>query len=297
MIVPPSGQPLWTAQADRPIAIAPDASRFVYRASGNNGVNVELMVRAIDQLDARVLSLPGDPGFREPIVSADGTWVAFFVAGELRKASLVGGPAVTVARVGGAPRGASWGENDLIVFATSDVSRGLMTVPAAGGQLSVLTRPGVGEAAHVFPSFLPGATAVLFTIVTPGGPSDSSQVAVLDLKTGARKVLVRGGSQAEYVPSGHLVFAAAGALRAVPFDLGRLEIVGDAVTVVEHVLVATTGEASFAVSRTGSLLYVPAAGGDAEGQQNSAATPATLVLALNWGEELKRLAPRKIAAK
>ena len=66
---------------------------------------------------------------------------------------------------------------------------------------------------------------MLFTITALTGGLDAAQVAVLDLQTGMRTILVRGGSNAHYVPSGHLVYAAAGTLRAVPFDLARL---GDA---------------------------------------------------------------------
>ena len=67
-----------------------------------------------------------------------------------------------------------------------------------------------------------------------------SQVAVLDLKTGQRKTLIRGGSEARrtsrprQATSGYLVYAAAGTLRAVRFDPVRLEVLGDPVTVVEH---------------------------------------------------------------
>ena len=50
-----------------------------------------------------------------------------------------------------------------------------------------------------------GGQAVLFTIV-PAGGSDNAQIAVLDLQTGTSKVLVRGGSHAHYVPTGHLVY-------------------------------------------------------------------------------------------
>ena len=61
-------------------------------------------------------------------------------------------------------------------------------------------------------------------------------MAVLDLQTGTRTILVRGGSHAHYVPSGHLVYAAAGTLRAVPFDLARLETRGTPVPVVPEVV-------------------------------------------------------------
>ena len=92
---------------------------------------------------------------------------------------------------------------------------------AAGGPTTVLTRPdrAQGEADHCWPELLPGGRAVLFTITALTGGLDAAQVAVLDLQTGTRTVLVRGGSHAHYVPSGHLVYAAAGTLRAVPFDL------------------------------------------------------------------------------
>ena len=40
---------------------------------------------------------------------------------------------------------------------------------------------------------------------------------------------------AEYIPSGHLVYAAANTLRAVRFDLERLQVLSDPVTVVDDV--------------------------------------------------------------
>jgi hypothetical protein len=43
-------------------------------------------------------------------------------------------------------------------------------------------------------------------------------------ESGERKVLWRGGSDARYVPTGHLVYALDDALFALPFDLERLEV-------------------------------------------------------------------------
>jgi len=72
----------------------------------------------------------------------------------------------------------------------------------------VLTKPNRerAEGDHLFPEFLPGGQAVLFTIAPTAGPIDNAQVAVLDLRTGTQKILVRGGSHAHYAPSGHLVY-------------------------------------------------------------------------------------------
>jgi len=53
------------------------------------------------------------------------------------------------------------------------------------------------------------------------------------------------------------VYAAAGALRAVRFDLGRLEVTSDPVPVLEKVTMASaTGAADFAVAQNGTLVYV-----------------------------------------
>src|SRR5262249_35441499 len=158
----------------------------------------------------------------------------------------------------GAPRGASWGSDNNIVFATSDPSTGLMTVPAGGGEPKVLTKPDMGKGEdHLFPFVLPGARAILFTVVRTGRTPENRQIAVLDLKTGQQKILIDGGSYAEYVDPGYIVYAAAGTLRAVRFDLSRLEVLSDSVPVVDRVVTTNFGAAEFALSRTGSLIYLP----------------------------------------
>ena len=98
----------------------------------------------------------------------------------------------------------------------------------------MLTRPNraAGEADHIWPDILPGGTAVLFTITALTGRLDQAQVAVLDLQTGTQTVLIRGGSDARYVSSGHLIYAAEGTMRAVAFDLARLAVVGPSVAVL-----------------------------------------------------------------
>ena len=190
------------------------------------------------------------------------------------------------------PLGASWGDDNTIVFATDDPSTGLWRVSADGGEPTVLTTPDAAqhESDHAFPSVLPGGRGVLFTIAA-AGQADNAQVAVLDLKTGQRKTLIRGGSQAEYVdPSagsgqaGYLIYAAAGTLRAVRFDPVRLEVLGDPVTVVEHVMMKPTGAANYAVSRQGTLVYVP-------GGVSVQTTPRSLVWVDRKGHEEPIKAP------
>ena len=90
---------------------------------------------------------------------------------------------------------------------------------------------------------------------------------MLDLRTGTSKVLIRGGSHARYVPTGHLVYGVSGTLRAVAFDLERLEVVGTPATVLEGVVTTGLGAADIAVAANGSLVYV--AGGAVGGSRQT----------------------------
>src|SRR6185295_16052722 len=137
-----------------------------------------------------------------------------------------------------APRGATWSPDGIIIFATTSPATGLQRVSAAGGESTVLTTAERerGEGDHLWPEFLPGGKAVLFTITPATGDMANAQIAVLDLETRTSKVLIRGGSHAHYVPTGHLVYGVAGTLRAVAFDLRRLEVVGTPAPVLQGVM-------------------------------------------------------------
>ena len=161
----------------------------------------------------------------------------------IKKVSITGGPIVPVVQMDGGPRGATWGPHDTMIFATGSSATGLQRVSAAGGEPTVLTTPdhARGESDHVWPEFLPGGEKVLFTITPIAGGIENGQIALLDLQTGTSKVLIRGGSHAHYVPTGHLIYGVAGTLRAVAFDLRRLEVVGTPAPVLEGVVTTTSG--------------------------------------------------------
>lgn len=253
-LVPPPAQALTTSGAVRDVVLSPNGTQLVY-----TGARGQLMVRSLDQLDARPLS--GVTNAVAPFLSPDGRWIGFFTgtSGELKKVAIAGGTPITLCRFVGVPRGASWSLDDTIVFATNEPTTGLFRVRADGGKAEVLTTPDSGkgmEEDHLFPSVLPNGRAVLFTIAAASSTAANAQVAVLDLTTGRRKTLIRGGSQAEYVNTGHLIFAAAGSLRAVRFDVAKLEVLGDSVPVVDQVMTAVTGAANFSVARDGTLAYV-----------------------------------------
>jgi hypothetical protein len=125
---------------------------------------------------------------------------------------------------------------------------------------------------------LPGGRTALFTVWRHD--LGDATIESLDLATGKRKLLLRGGSFPRYSPTGHLIFVRAEGLAAVPFDLGRLAVLGPPVAVLSGVRVDGQGGAQLALSGNGTLVYVP--GGLDERQVH---------VVLGWSGELAGLAP------
>ncbi len=243
------------AQDYPPVALSPDGSHLVYGAI-HNGVQ-QLFARAMDSNEVKPLA--GTEGSDSPFFSPDSQWVGFFAGGKLKKVSIAGGTAQTLCD-SGANGGASWGTDDTIVFAPTN-SSGLMRVSAAGGTPQVLTTldRAKGEVGHRWPQFLPGGKALLFTLVT--GPGwDERHTAVLRLETGERRVVLRGGNTARFVPTGHLVYYRAATLLAVPFDLARLEVTSSSpITIADGVVESASAfGAEYSFSAAGLLAYIPA---------------------------------------
>ena len=242
---PPDG-PLRLTGSQTDVAISPDGTRIVYMSSIGGVAGRQLYVRDLDQLEAR--PLPGTAGARSPFFSPDGEWVGFQDGPNnvIKRIAVSGGTPLPICNAGPL-LGVSWGPDDTIVFATFR-SRGLLRVPAVGGEPEVLTRvdPEQREVEHFWPQFLPGGDALLFSIGTRGR-TDSTQIAVLSLETGEQKLVLEGGSNPHYSPTGHLLYGVDGRVRAVPFDRDRLEVTGNPVPVLTNVITKASGAANFCV--------------------------------------------------
>jgi len=244
----PPGQQLAGMDNGPAVALSPDGTHLAYVAS--QGGNQQLHLRAMDSLESK--PIPGTEGAVNPFFSPDGQWLGFFVGGKLKKISVSGGAAVILTDAGSS-RGASFGSQGMIAFATEQAGV-LQQVSDAGGTPQVLTRREKGETDHGWPEFLPGGKAVLFAAGT--NLFSNAQVAVQS-GTGERRNLIQGGTHPRYAPSGHLVYAQGGSLMVMPFDAQRLAVTGAAVPVVEGVLQSTSsGAAQYSFSATGSLVYV-----------------------------------------
>jgi len=85
---------------------------------------------------------------------------------------------------------------------------------------------------------------------------------VLDLETMQWNVVLEGGRQAHYTPTGHLVYeqGRTGAIMATAFDLERLQVSGHPVSILDGVRHNTLVAVDYHLSAQGTLIYVPAEG-------------------------------------
>ncbi len=246
----PSGQHLATTGLSH-LALSADGSLLAYVAATQAGDVQQIYVRAMASGEIRPLA--GTEGAEDPFFSRDGEWLGFFAAGKLKKVLVSGGVAQSLADVV-LPGGASWGSRGTIVFSPEGGGR-LYDVPERGGAVRSLTEVEAADAGSFSPEFLPEDKAVLSARFNP-----SSAILVQPIGAAAPRVLIEGlaVTAPHYVSSGHLIYAQAGTLMAVPFDVERLEVKGSAVPVVSSVLQAprSVQPAEYNVSESGTLVYV-----------------------------------------
>jgi serine/threonine-protein kinase len=253
------------------IDISRDGTRVAYATGGG------IFVRDLDDPEAHALqSVTGFPTM--PRFSPNGEWLAYMQGPgpyALKIVPLTGGAPQTVVRELAAPAlGLDWTESGTLVFVQPE---GIVQVPIEGGELKVIVRAGEGEA-FGGARLLPDGDAVLFTVTSAHGAGrwDAGQVVMQSLATGERRVVWRGGSDARYVTSGHLVYAQGSELRAVPFDAGTGEVSGSYFTVIEGVTRALSegafsDTAQYAVSDGGTLVYLDVPGASARVPQRGLA--------------------------
>jgi serine/threonine protein kinase len=208
-----------------------------------------LFVRHLDQTDA--VSIPGTDDATSFALSPDGAWLAFVANQQLRKVAMSGGAPVTLAPMPIVPGGLAWVRSESVIVSGPG---GLVRVPAAGGAAEPVTTvdAAAGEIDHRWPSITADGRTLVYVAWT--GAFSSATVRGRSLESGLDRSILQGESPV-LLPTGHLVFARASALWAVPIDRNTLETIGEPGPVVSGVASLLTGMASFAVADDGALVY------------------------------------------
>jgi serine/threonine-protein kinase len=199
--------------------ISPDGQTLAYLGRRDN--KRRLYIRPLDRLESVAVS--GSEDAEAPFFSPDSRSIAFFTRQGIKRVGLSGGVPVTIAP--GFARGGTWSRDDIIVYPTSGLS-GLSRVAADGGTPAVLTTLGPNERTHRWPHFLPDGKSVLFMCQMHGTAFDDGKIEAVQIDTGARKVLVNGGTAPIYVP-GDLLYTHKNSVYARRFDPARVEVLGE----------------------------------------------------------------------
>jgi len=240
------------ANAPSPV-LAPDGSALVYASGGGGRFDWQLVLFTMSNGQSRVL--PKTDGASNVFFSPDGKRVGFVQGGRIRTMAVAGGPPEDFCDVPVTGGGASWGADDWIV---ANGPGGLLRISQPGCHQERLTTLAPGELRHIYPHVVTGKDAVLFTVLSTSGAEKDAAVSAVSIRTGERRVLVKGASSAHYAPTGHLLYVRGGDLMAVPFDGDRLTTNGSPVVAVSKLQVTPQSlEARFDLSADGTLIYVP----------------------------------------
>lgn len=236
-------------------AISPDGS-IVAHLVWRDGRSRELRLRRIDSFDS--IAVRDSENAIAPFFSPDGAWVGFLSGTQIKKASVTGGPAVTVCATAETPSQPSWSPDDHILFADSN---GISSVSAAGGRPDLLIPIDRqrGELAFNAPSRLPDGR-ILFAVRASSAGWNGATVVAHDPGTGARSTLVEGGYAPRLLFDTHLMFSRGSSVFAMRVDAATMTPRGTPVPVLDRPINnATFGWSLVSVSNTGTLLYSEAA--------------------------------------
>jgi Tol biopolymer transport system component len=247
------------------LAVSPNGTDVVFLGQKRQGGLALYLKKSGDR---EPLMIPGtemgDSTLVNPFFSWDGLTIGFQFPGKgIVTIPVSGGPPSIIISDDKGFIGAAWGPDNMLIMALARgenfSGNGLYRIPSSGeGLPERLTKPSSEELFYAAPAMLPGGNAVLFYMID--AKRQTERVAVFDLKKREQKILFEGGSNPQYVSSGHIIFARENILMAIPFDLDKLSIPPGATAVVTNEIdvrhPGVTTAADFAVSQNGTLVYV-----------------------------------------
>ncbi len=260
-------------------ALAPDGSSMILPdTTGPTNVRLALKLRG----STEITPIPGTEQGRDVVYSPDGQWIAYGVGTELFKRPVVGGAPVRLAEdAASGTLGLAWLDDGTILYERSqpDDSRlfAIVQIPEDGGEARVVFWPEEDPISPIWVIGLPGGRGALVSACSPAGvncgASDAS-LFVVDLRDLSSELILEQVPRAWYTPTGHIVYVRDdGAVFAVPFDLGSLELAGSSVPLFEGVRLSG-GRPDMRIASDGTLLYV-------EGESGPGGLTSSLLVAVN----------------
>jgi Tol biopolymer transport system component len=243
----PAGQ---TPDVNFPVRVSPDGFHILFAARAAPTAAAQLWIKPRDRFDARPLT--GTIGAGSFTFSPDGRSIAFVQDNQVKQLSLSGGPAVVVGDSAseGTWRGIAWLDDGSIVYVEQD-TRQVRRTTAAG----IRTKFFQSDSGFVTQLVaLPDARGILFVRCHGSMCENEQDLWVARLPDGAASRVAEGVARAVYAPTGHLLMVRRdGFLQAATFDLGRLTLTSEPISVLDSIYVDGS-LAAFDISRSGTLV-------------------------------------------
>jgi Tol biopolymer transport system component/tRNA A-37 threonylcarbamoyl transferase component Bud32 len=248
-------------------ALSPDGSKLVYDAVGSGGI-LRVWLRSMDTLESRPLPGTENPTSTPMFWSFDSRFVLLGMVGKVKKVDVNGGPPTTLGDTSGVVVGGTGNRAGVILFGLSPGV--IQRVALSGGAPSAVTALNAArnDYSHTYPVFLPDGRHFLYLVHTAGSEASGIYLGSIGSRPEQQdpKRLIATDFAADFVPfpdgnRGAILFYRAGTLLAQPFDLRRLETVGEATPVAEQ-LGSRGGFGFFSASVNGTLVYRGASTGD-----------------------------------
>ena len=212
------------------LVLSPDGAKLAFVASGSDQTR-RIYVRSLDELQATALSGTEDAEtaiflarwpmarfLRRPQIEKD-------IRGRRRRRDHLRCSLSAAAQAGAKTEPSC--SCPAARTALSEVSSG----GGAPRPLTILDQR-AAEVSQVWPQWLPGGKAVLFTsVVDKRANFEDADIVAYTISSGQRKTVLHGGYYARYVRSGHILYMHEGTLFLVPFDPRSLEVTGTPVPV------------------------------------------------------------------
>ena len=244
-----------------PAVISPDGRRLAFVGVDQHGRSM-VWVRHLDELTAATVK--GTDGASYPFWSPDGSQLAYFAEGKLKKVRTDGGvPEV----LGNAPlgRGGTWSSGGTILFVASPESPLQIVSGAGNNRISAgVIGSKTPETTHLHPFFLPDGDRFLFI---GAGPIASFGVPFVGKLGGTREPLrywqiaethsnVIYGASGNDSLHGYLLYVRSSSLMAQPVEASNLEPRGEAQLVASGVRSSLERwRGDFSASLNGVLVY------------------------------------------
>jgi hypothetical protein len=248
-IIPVASQ--WPGARPGQVNISADGRYVTYQA--NRGDGWKLFLHEVGQPFSREIAGLGDTPYYG-IISPSGRWLLFGKKGWIWKAPIEGGE---MSLMFSSNHSKVWETDE--TFLITKGTGGVWRVKADGSRQEeqvAAVDTASGAVNYQRPALLPGGKGVLVSVGFGTGV-DLRKIGVVSLPSGKLTILDEYGIHPRYAESGHILYTQGNTVRALPFDLERLQVTGPSATVVEGVHVYGNLTSQFDISRNGVLVYVP----------------------------------------